>query len=115
MRTSLSIFFIFIIGLGLVVAIILQPPSLDLSLDLTNDVLAQEEDVTQSLIIFTNLQRIETQMNLTQYSLDNDDLNNAFQHAFIPHSVTFPVLMVDSRLDCCIGETLAFITWFTHV
>lgn len=89
---SLSIFFIFVIGLGLVAAVVVQSSSLDLGLDPTSGVFAQKEDVAQSLIIFTNLQRIGTQMNLTQYSLDNDDLNNAFEHAFIPHSVTFPVL-----------------------
>ncbi|MGH9974515.1 MAG: hypothetical protein ACRD8Z_01590, partial [Nitrososphaeraceae archaeon] len=27
-----------------------------------------------------------------QYSLDSDDLESAFQHAYIPHSITFPVI-----------------------
>jgi high-affinity iron transporter len=44
------------------------------------------------LIVFINIQRIGTQLNLTEYSLDNNDLESAFQHAYIPHSVTFPVL-----------------------
>lgn len=44
------------------------------------------------LIVFINLERIGTQLNLTQYSLNNGDLESAFQHSYIPHSVTFPVI-----------------------
>jgi high-affinity iron transporter len=47
---------------------------------------------TDPLIVFINLERIGTQLNLTEYSLSNGDLEAAFQHAYIPHSVTFPVL-----------------------
>jgi high-affinity iron transporter len=47
---------------------------------------------TDPLIVSINLQRIGTQLNLTEYSLSNGDLEAAFQHAYIPHSVTFPVL-----------------------
>jgi hypothetical protein len=46
--------------------------------------------MAESLIIFINLERIETQMNLTEYSLKNGNLENAFQHSYIPHSATFP-------------------------
>jgi len=46
----------------------------------------------EPLIVFINLQRIGTQLNLTEYSLDNGNLETAFEHAYIPHSVTFPVL-----------------------
>lgn len=46
----------------------------------------------ESLIIFINLERIGTQMNLTQFSLSKGNLEGAFQHAYIPHSVTYPVL-----------------------
>ncbi|HZD35562.1 MAG TPA: FTR1 family protein [Nitrososphaeraceae archaeon] len=88
--SSFSIFLIFV-G-SLIVTVIVQPPLLDFSSDSTRGAFALKEDIAQSLIIFTNLQRIGTQINLTQYSLNSDDLNDAFQHAFIPHSVTFPVL-----------------------
>jgi high-affinity iron transporter len=47
---------------------------------------------TDPLIVSINLQRIGTQLNLTEYSLSNGDLEAALQHAYIPHSVTFPVL-----------------------
>ncbi len=46
----------------------------------------------EPLIVFINLQRIGTQLNLTEYSLDNGNLETAFEHAYVPHSVTFPVL-----------------------
>jgi high-affinity iron transporter len=46
----------------------------------------------KSLIAFINLARIGTQVNLTLYVLSNGDLEAAFQHAYIPHSATFPVL-----------------------
>src|ERR671919_1080496 len=52
----------------------------------------ENQQSADPLIVFINLQRIETQLNLTEYSLANNDLESAFQHAYIPHSVTFPVL-----------------------
>src|ERR687898_707520 len=52
----------------------------------------ENQQSADPLIVFINLQRIETQLNLTEYSLDKNDLESAFQHAYIPHSVTFPVL-----------------------
>ena len=53
---------------------------------------AENQQSADPLIVFINLQRIGTQLNLTQYSLNNGDLESAFQHAYIPHSVTFPVI-----------------------
>jgi high-affinity iron transporter len=52
----------------------------------------QQPDSAESLVIFINLERIATQINLTHNSLRNGDLEVAFQHAYIPHSVSFPVL-----------------------
>lgn len=53
---------------------------------------AENQQSADPLIIFINLERIRTQLNLTQYSLNSGDLESAFQHAYIPHSVTFPVI-----------------------
>ncbi|MGH9911401.1 MAG: hypothetical protein ACRD4W_03055, partial [Nitrososphaeraceae archaeon] len=53
---------------------------------------AENQQLADPLIIFINLERIITQLNLTQYSLNSGDLESAFQHAYIPHSVTFPVI-----------------------
>jgi high-affinity iron transporter len=52
----------------------------------------EQDDVTESLIIVTNLERIGTQINLTELSLRDGNLENAFQHAYIPHSVAYPIL-----------------------
>jgi high-affinity iron transporter len=42
------------------------------------------------LVLIVNLERIKAQISLTQDSLDNGDMEMAFAHAYIPHSVTFP-------------------------
>ena len=54
--------------------------------------LAENQQSADPLILFINLERIGTQLNLTQHSLNSNDLESAFQHAYIPHSVTFPVV-----------------------
>lgn len=54
--------------------------------------LAENQQSVDRLLIFINLERIGTQLNLTQYSLNSGDLESAFQHAYIPHSITFPVI-----------------------
>lgn len=54
--------------------------------------LAENQPSADPLILFINLERIGTQLNLTQHSLNSNDLESAFQHAYIPHSVTFPVI-----------------------
>src|SRR5215510_12748485 len=62
---------------------------------------------TDPLIVSINLQRIGTQLNLTEYSLSNGDLEAAFQHAYIPHSVTFPVLKpILSEVDPASSKSL---------
>ncbi|MGE5662190.1 MAG: FTR1 family iron permease [Ignavibacteriales bacterium] len=62
---------------------------------------------TDPLIVSINLQRIGTQLNLTEYSLSNGDLEVAFQHAYIPHSVTFPVLKpILSEVDPASSKSL---------
>jgi high-affinity iron transporter len=42
------------------------------------------------LVLMVNLERMRAQISLTQDSLDNGDIEMAFAHAYIPHSVTFP-------------------------
>jgi high-affinity iron transporter len=54
--------------------------------------LAENQQSADPLILFINLERIGTQLNLTQHSLNSNDLESAFQHAYIPHSITFPVV-----------------------
>lgn len=62
---------------------------------------------TESLIVFINLQRIVTQLNLTEYSLNNGNLDTAFEHAYVPHSVIFPVLKpILSEADSSLSKNL---------
>lgn len=53
---------------------------------------AENRQSADPLIAFVNLERIGTQLDLTQISLNSGDLESAFQHAYIPHSITFPVI-----------------------
>src|SRR5919202_5276075 len=43
-----------------------------------------------TLVVMVNLERMRTQLLLTEKSLDEGDKDMAFAHAFIPHSTTFP-------------------------
>jgi high-affinity iron transporter len=45
-----------------------------------------------ALIIIVNIERIRAQLWLTEESLNKDNSETAFAHAFIPHSVTFPAI-----------------------
>jgi hypothetical protein len=54
--------------------------------------LTENRQSADPLIAFVNLERIGTQLNLTQISLNSGDIESAFQHAYIPHSITFPVI-----------------------
>jgi high-affinity iron transporter len=46
----------------------------------------------ETLIVVVNLERIRAQILLAERGLDNGDMDSAFAHAFIPHSVTFPAI-----------------------
>jgi high-affinity iron transporter len=64
---------------------------------------AQQQQQTKTelnndiIIVMVNLERIRTQLLLTEKSLDNGDTEMAFAHAFIPHATTFP--SIKSRLN----------------
>lgn len=47
---------------------------------------------TNALIFMVNIERIRTQLSLTEESLDKGNSEMAFAHAFIPHSATFPAI-----------------------
>jgi len=62
----------------------------------TNSILARSPtgntklNTTEAFIVLFNLQRIHTQLSLTQDALNKGDRYAAFAHAYIPHSVIFP-------------------------
>jgi high-affinity iron transporter len=47
---------------------------------------------TDVLIVMVNIERMRTQLWLTEQSLDKGSPEMAFAHAFIPHSTTFPAI-----------------------
>jgi high-affinity iron transporter len=49
-----------------------------------------------------NIERIQTQLWLTEQSLDKNNLEMAFAHAFIPHTTTFPA--IKAQLERSAGE-----------
>ena len=54
------------------------------------------------LIVMVNIERIRTQLWLTEQSLDKGSPEMAFAHAFIPHSTTFPA--IKNQLGQTTGE-----------
>jgi high-affinity iron transporter len=57
-----------------------------------------------ALIVLVNIERIRTQLWLTDQSLDKGNLEMAFAHAFIPHSTTFPA--IKNQLGQTAGEQI---------
>jgi high-affinity iron transporter len=55
-------------------------------------VFGQRLSDTDALIVMVNIERIRTQLWLTEESLDKHNSEMAFVHAFIPHTATFPAI-----------------------
>jgi len=88
----------------------------------TNSTLARSHtantklNTTEAFIVLINLQRIYTQLSLTQDALNKGDRYAAFAHAYIPHSVIFPSIgnlvgqadmnesLVDKRLESALTD-----------
>ena len=79
-RTKLILYFLTII-------VIIQP-----FISNSFSVYGQELSDTDALIVMVNIERIRTQLWLTEQSLDKDNPEMAFAHAFIPHTTTFPAI-----------------------
>jgi high-affinity iron transporter len=79
-RTKLILYFLTII-------VIIQP-----FISNSFSVYGQELSDTDALIVMVNIERIRTQLWLSEQSLDKDNPEMAFAHAFIPHTTTFPAI-----------------------
>jgi high-affinity iron transporter len=53
---------------------------------------ARATDDAEALVVIVNLERIRTQLSLTEKSVAAGDMEMAFAHASIPHSATFPAV-----------------------
>lgn len=60
---------------------------------------------TDALIFMVNIERIRTQLSLTEENLDKGNSEMAFAHAFIPHSAIFPT--IKNQLRQLEGEQFA--------
>ncbi len=67
-------------------------------------VYGQELNDKDALIVMVNIERIRTQLWLTEQSLDKGNPEMAFAHAFIPHTTTFPA--IKNQLTETAGEQL---------
>jgi high-affinity iron transporter len=65
-------------------------------------VYGQQLSDTDALIVMVNIERIRTQLWLTEQSLNEDNPEMAFAHAFIPHTTTFPA--IKNQLTETVGE-----------
>ncbi len=55
-------------------------------------ILIQKMNRSDIIVLLVNLERMRTQMLLSQKSLEQNDPEGAFAHAYIPHSIIFPAL-----------------------
>ena len=60
-------------------------------------VYGQDLSDNDALILMVNIERIRTQLWLTEESLNKGNLETAFAHAFIPHSSIFPAIRYQLR------------------
>src|SRR5919106_2971274 len=65
-------------------------------------VYGQVSSDTDALIVMVNIERMRTQLWLTEQSLDKNNPEMAFAHAFIPHTTTFPA--IKDQLEKTAGE-----------
>jgi high-affinity iron transporter len=79
---KISVFFVLII-------LVITLPVLNNNLSSAKQQTAVELN-NDTLIVMVNLERIRTQLLLTEKSIHDGNNDMAFAHAFIPHSITFP-------------------------
>jgi high-affinity iron transporter len=79
---KISVFFVLII-------LVITLPVLNNNLSSAQQQTAVELN-NDTLIVMVNLERIRTQLLLTEKSIHDGNNDMAFAHAFIPHSITFP-------------------------
>ena len=60
----------------------------------TEDLLSQI-DIKKKFIIYINLERINSQIDLSEEGLDSNNMDKAFSHAYLPHATIFPNIKSD--------------------
>lgn len=58
--------------------------------DSVNEDLVSPIDIKTKFIIYINLERINSQLDLSEQNIESNNLDRAFSHAYIPHANIFP-------------------------
>ena len=66
-------------------------------------------------LIFLNLERIDSQIDLTAQNLKDNNTEGAFYHSYIPHSVTYPTIkQLLEKIDPSGSNTLSGLIYNVH-
>jgi hypothetical protein len=66
-------------------------------------------------LIFLNLERINSQIDLTVQNLEDNNTEGAFYHSYIPHSVTYPTIkQLLEKIDPSGSNTLSGLIYNVH-
>jgi high-affinity iron transporter len=57
--------------------------------------LISQIDIKKKFIIYINLERINSQLDLSEKNIESNNLDDAFSHAYIPHTNIFPNIKSD--------------------
>jgi high-affinity iron transporter len=60
-----------------------------------NEDLVSETDIKKKFIIYINLERINSQLDLSEKNMESNNLDKAFSQAYIPHTNIFPNIKPD--------------------
>ena len=63
--------------------------------DSITEVLDSPIDIKKKFIIYINLERINSQLDLSEKNIESNNLDKAFSHAYIPHTNIFPNIKSD--------------------
>jgi high-affinity iron transporter len=85
-KMKVRVYFVVIL---MIIVLCITLPALDNYLSYAQQEMTEELN-NETVVVMVNLERIRTQLLLTEKSLNDGDKDMAFAHAFIPHSITFP-------------------------
>src|SRR5829696_6602917 len=63
--------------------------------DSLNEDLVSQIDIKKKFIVYINLERINSQFDLCEKNIVSNNLDKAFSHAYIPHTIIFPNIKSD--------------------
>lgn len=62
-----------------------------------NELNLQSKDIQNKFFIYVNLERIASNLNQVSKNLESNNMNNAFQFAYLPHQTIFPSIKEELR------------------